>query len=133
MTYVINNYIVTTCPTNLMDEHTYNRIVYSILTSSLFKSSPLEEDLRLNPEHKSCFKCVFCFNLRSFRVDFNLDESVMCPLTRFIKNFFHRFFKCFLMSTVHSNVKSQNTEFGLNILNTFGVTPINVFQNQNRS
>ena len=37
------------------------------------------------------------------------------------------------MGTVHTNVKSQNTEFGQNVPNTLGVTPINVFQNQNRS
>ena len=37
------------------------------------------------------------------------------------------------MGTVHSNVKSQNTEFGWNIPNTLGEPPINVFQNQNRS
>ena len=37
------------------------------------------------------------------------------------------------MSTVvYSDEKSQNTEFGSNIFNTFGVIPINVFQNQNR-
>ena len=37
------------------------------------------------------------------------------------------------MSTVHIDVKRQNTEFGWNIHNTFDVIPINVFQNQNRS
>ena len=37
------------------------------------------------------------------------------------------------MGTVHTNVKSQNTEFGQNVPITLGVTPINVFQNQNRS
>ena len=36
-----------------------------------------ENDIRLNPEHKSCFKRVFCFDLRSFNVFFILDESVM--------------------------------------------------------
>ena len=52
----------------------------------------LKKYYRLNPEHKSCFKCVFCFDLRSFRVDLSVDESVMCPLTRIIKNFFNRIF-----------------------------------------
>ena len=42
----------------------------------------------------------------------------------------HQFF---LMITVHSDVKSQNTEFGSNILNTFGVISINLFKIQNRS
>ena len=68
--------------------------------------------MRVNPEHKSCFKRVFCFNLRSFRVGFSVDESVMCPLTRIIKNFFNRFFEHFLTSNVHSDVKRHNTESG---------------------
>ena len=50
---------------------------------------------RVNPEHKSCFKCVFCFTLRSFSVNLSVGESVVFPLTPIIKNFFHRFFSTF--------------------------------------
>ena len=75
-----------------------------------------EKHERVNPEHKSCFKWVFGFNLRSFSVNLSVDESVVFPLTRIIKNFFYRFFQHFLMSPVHSDVESQNTEFGWNNL-----------------
>ena len=61
--------------------------------------SDVKRQNRVNPEHKSCFKSVFCFNLRLFRVDFTLIESVMYPITRIIKNFFHRVFKYFLNKT----------------------------------
>ena len=37
------------------------------------------------------------------------------------------------MSIVYRDVKGQNTEFGSNIRNTYGVILINVFENQNRS
>ena len=32
---------------------------------------------RVNPEHKSCFKRVFCFKLHSFSVAFSVDENVI--------------------------------------------------------
>ena len=84
-----------------------------VLAFNSFKCNSIPfEHIRVNPEHKSCFKCVFCFNLRSFRLQFCLDESVMCPLTRIIKNFFNRFFNHFLMSTVQTDVKSPNADFG---------------------
>ena len=57
----------------------------------------------------------------------------MCPLTHIIKNIFNQFFEHFLASLVRSDVESQDTEFGENILNSFCVVPINVFKNQNKS
>ena len=71
--------------------------------------------LRLNPEHKSCFKCVFCFNLRSFSEYFRVHESVMCPLTLIMKLTFDGFCKHSLMIPIHCDVNIIETN--VNIIN----------------
>ena len=91
------------------------------------------KQIRLNPEHKSCFKWVFCFTLRSFSEYFPVYESVMCPLTLIIKNIFNQFWVHFFTSLIHCDVNSQDTKFGSKIFNNLAVIDINVFQNQNRS
>ena len=93
----------------------------------------ISEQFRLNPEHKSCFKWVFCFNLRSFSEHFTVHESVMCPLTLIMKLTFDGFCKHFLMSPIHSSVNNRDTKFGSNLFNSLAVIPINIFRYQNKS
>ena len=89
--------------------------------------------MRLNPEHKSCFKRVFCFNLRSFNDCSRVHESVMCPLTLIIKYIFNWFFVHFLTSPNYCDVNSRNTKLGSTIFSRFAVIPKNIFKNQKKS
>ena len=80
-----------------LQPHMYLNIV---LTGGNFKLPGLKDrvyvkNIRLNPEQKSCFKRVFCFNLRSFSEYLAVHESVMCPLTSIIKYIFERFLYIF--------------------------------------
>ena len=88
---------------------------------------------RLNPEHKSCFKWVLCFNLRSFSEYFHVHESVVCPITLINKDNFNQFWVHFFMSPIPCDVNSQDTKFGSKIFHSLAVIEINVFQNQYRS
>ena len=74
--------------------------------------------MRVNPEHKSCFKRVFCFNLRSFSENFRVHGSVMRPLTLIIKYIFDQFCVHFLTSPIHRDVNGQDTKFGSTIFNS---------------
>ena len=75
--------------------------------------------IRLNPEHKYCFKRMCCFNLHSFSEHFRVHESVMYPLTLIIKYIFSWFCVHFLTCHVHYDVNSQDTKFGWTIFKCY--------------